>query len=181
MQHPQKGLREIDVKAGLNACITAFVYMLIMRLYPGADNYINICVMTIAAVFITETDWKRTWTAGLTRCLIIGIGVLFGFGITLLDNIFQSDAAVCLLIGAGTVCLLVAEKYTGKMYAQCKLGSVSMILTVFTFRGEYYAAMGKTRAEYGIMFFVSTVLAAGICLGTMFLWDIFAARGKKKT
>lgn len=182
MPKVQKGFREIDVRAGVNACVTALVYMLLYKLIPGVDDYINICVMAIAAVFITEADWKKTWSAGLTRCIVIGIGVIFGFAVVFLDGLFHSDVAVCLLLGVGTVCMLVVEKLTGKMYVQCKLGSVSMVLTVFTFRGEFYAQMGKSCYGYGVMFFLSTVLTAAICLAVMCVWDALRGRfGKGKT
>ena len=39
---PEKGFREIDVKAGVNACVTALVYMLLYKTGPGVDNYLNI-------------------------------------------------------------------------------------------------------------------------------------------
>ncbi len=168
---PEKGLREIDVRAGVNAAVTALVYMLLLRAIPGTDKYLNICVMTIAAVFITEHSWKKTWEAGLARCLIIGIGVAFGFLVVFLDKLFGSDLLVCLLLGLGTVGMLVAEKLTGKMYVQCKLGAVSLALTVFTFRGAMYANMGKSCYGYGLMFFLSTVATAVICLAVMWVWD----------
>ena len=168
---PEKGFREIDVKAGVNACVTALVYMLLYKTVPGVDNYLNICVMAIAAVFITETDRKGTWSSGLSRCIVIGIGVVFGFVIVFLDGLLHSDIAVCIFLGVGTVCMLVVEKLTGKMYVQCKLGSVSMVLTVFTFRGAFYAQMGKTCYGYGVMFFLSTVVTVVICVAVAFLWD----------
>lgn len=182
MPKVQKGLREIDVRAGVSACAAALAYMLLTRLIPGIDQYINICVMAIAAVFITEADWKKTWSAGLTRCLIIGIGAIFGLIIVFLDDLFHSDIAVCLLLGVGVAAMLVVEKLTGKMYVQCKLGAVSLVLTVFTFRGEFYAQMGKSCYGYGVMFFLSTVLTAAVCLGVMFVWDAVKGRfGKGKS
>lgn len=168
---PEKGLKEIDVRAGINAAVTALIYMLLYKLIPEVDKYLNICVMAIAAVFITEHNWKKTWEAGLSRCLIIGIGVAAGFVVVFLDSLFQNDVLVCLFLGIGTVGMLVAEKLTGKMYVQCKLGAVSLVLTVFTFRGAFYANMGKTCYGYGLMFFISTVVTAVICLAVMWIWD----------
>lgn len=169
---PEKGLKEIDVRAGVNAGITAMVYMLLNMALPGIDTWLNICVMTIAAVFITEMTWKKTWASGLSRCLIIGIGVVFGLIVVFLDNLCgNNDIVVCVLLGVAAVGMLVVEKCTGKMYVQCKLGAVSMALTVFTFRGAFYANMGKTCYQYGIMFFLSTVATAVICLVVMLVWD----------
>lgn len=168
---PEKGLREIDIRAGVNAAVTALIYTLLVKGIPDASNYLNICVMTIAAVFITEQSWKKTWEAGLTRCLIIGIGVVFGILVVFLDNLIGNDILVCLLLGLSMMGMLVVEKLTGKMYVQCKLGAVSLALTVFTFRGPFYANMGKSCYGYGLMFFLSTVVTVIICFAVMWIWD----------
>lgn len=168
---PEQGFREMDVKAGVNAGVTALIYMLLYHLIPGVDRYLNVCVMSIAAVFITETDWKKVWAAGVSRCIVIGIGTLFGLALAFLDGLFRSDIVICVLLGAATVCMLVVEKLTGKMYIQCKLGVVSMALTVFTFREAFYAQVGKTCYGYGVMFFLSTLAVVPICVAAMFLWD----------
>lgn len=172
---PEQGFREIDFKAGVNVGITALIYMLLYHLIPGVDHYLNICVMSIAAAFITEADWKKVWAAGLSRCIVIGIGTLFGLVLVFLDGLFHSDVVICVLFGAATVLMLVVEKLTGKMYIQCKLGIVSMALTVFTFREAFYAQVGKTCYGYGVMFFLSTAAVVPICVVTMFFWD--AVRG----
>lgn len=167
----EKGFREIDFRAGVNAGVSALVYMLLHRFIPGIDQYLNICVITIAAVFITEMEWKKVWTAGLSRCVIMCIGALFGFVVVFLDGLVNNDIFVCVLLGIAVVCMLVVEKLTGKMYVQCKLGVVALALTVFTFRGAFYAQMGKTCYNYGIMFFLSTVAVVPICVIIMFVWD----------
>lgn len=168
---PEKGFREIDFRAGVNVFAAALLYMLLYHMVPGIDHYLNICVIGIAVVFITETSWKKVWSAGLSRCIVMGIGTLFGVAIVFLDHLFQSDILVCLLLGAATVLMLVVEKLTGLMYVQCKLGAVAMTLTVFTFREAFYAQVGKTCYGYALMFFLSTVIAVPICLVMSVLWD----------
>ncbi len=176
---PELGFQEIDFRAGLNAGVTALIYMLLFHMIPGIDHYLNICVMTIAAIFITETDWETVWSAGLSRCVVMGIGAAFGVVIVFLDHMFQNDILVCILFGAATVCMLVTEKLTGRMYVQCKLGSVAMALTVFTFREAFYAQVGKTCYGYAIMFFLSTVGTVLICLVMTFIWDAVCDTFKK--
>ena len=159
---PEKGLKEIDIRAGVNMMLASILYFAVTGLVSGADNYLNICVLLIAVGFITEKNWKATWSAGLTRCLIIAIGVICGMVVVFLDNLCGgNNIIVSILAGVFGALTLVAEKYTGKMYVQCKLGLVAYILTIFTFRGAFYAQMGKTCYKYGIMFFISTV-AAGL-------------------
>lgn len=172
----EKGFREIDFRAGINAGVSALVYMLLYQFIPGIDQYLNICVITIAAVFITEMDWKSVWVSGLSRCVIMFIGVLFGFIVVFLDGLVNSDLFVCVLFGIAVICMLVVEKLTGKMYVQCKLGVVALALTVFTFRGAFYAQMGKNCYGYGIMFFLSTVAAVPICAAIMFIWDFIKSK-----
>ena len=169
---PEKGLRELDIKVGINTAVAAILYFIITRLIAGADTYINICVLLIAVAFVTEKDWKATWNAGLIRCLIIAIGVACGMVVVFLDNLLGGNNYIAaVLCGIFAALTLVAEKYTGKMYVQCRLGLVAYILTIFTFRGAFYAQMGKTCYQYGIMFFVSTVAAALIAAGSSWVVD----------
>lgn len=167
-----KRTMKFAVRAGVNAGITAMVYSLLYMANNSIDNYLNICVMTIAAVFITEVGWEKTWRAGASRCLIMGIGVAFGMLVVYLDNLLgNNEIAVCILLSISIVGMLTAERLTGMMDIQCKLGSVSMILTVFTFRGDFYANIGKSCYGYGLMFFISTVVTSVICLVVTYLWD----------
>lgn len=174
---PEKGLREIDIRAGVNTAIAAILYFIITALISGADNYLNICVLLIAVGFVTEKNWKATWSAGLSRCMIIGIGVVFGMIVVFLDNLTGGNNIItALLTGVFAALALVVEKYTGKMYVQCKLGLVAYTLTIFTFRGAFYAQMGKSCYQYGIMFFISTVAAALIAACGSWIYDFVKAK-----
>ena len=176
----KKGFQEIDFRAGVNAAVCALLYMLVFHFVPGIDHYLNVCVLSIAAVFITEIEWKKAWSAGLTRCAIMGLGVVFGLVIVFLDGVFQNDFALCILFGAAVICLLAAEKLACQMYVQCKLGTVSMTLTIFTFREAFYAQVGKTCFGYGVMFFLSTIAAVPVCVITMLVWDAVRSTLRKK-
>ena len=172
----EKGFREIDFRAGVNAGVSALLYMLLYHFIPGIDRYLNICVIAIAAVFITEVEWKKVWAAGLSRCVIMCVGALFGFAVVFLDNLVHSDVITCVLLGIAVACMLVVEKLSGKIYVQCKLGVVSLVLTVFTFRGDFYAQMGKTCYGYGIMFLLSTAAVVPICVAATFVWDFIKGK-----
>lgn len=181
MPKPEKGFKEIDARIGVACMFTALICLLLNKMLPGSDNYLNVCVMTIASAFIVEMNAKSTWQSGISRCIVIGIGVVFGLVAVFLDNLFKNnDIIACLLLGVFTVLMLIVEKMTGKMYVQCKLGAVSLILTVFTFRGPFYAGIGKTCYLYGVMFFVSTVAAALITFAVMYIWDAAAKAVRKK-
>ena len=162
---------EIDFRAGVNAAVSALLCMLVVHFVPGINQYLNVCIMSIATVFITEMEWKKVWSAGLTRCAVMGLGVMIGVAVVRLDEVFLNDFVVCLLFGAAVVCLLAAEKLVCQVYAQCKLGVVSMALTIFNFRETFYAQMGKTCCDFGVMFFLSTVAAVPICAIATLLWD----------
>lgn len=172
MPKPEQGLREIDVRAGINLLVTVSAYLFITSVFKGAGSYLNVCIVGIAAVFLTEGGFKKTLEAGIGRLTITGIGAVIGVIVVFLDSLLgKNDIAVAVMTAVFGTAALVAAKLTGKVYVQCKLTSVSFLLTIFTFRSENYTAMGLSGYQFALMWFLSTVFAGIITCCVTLIFD----------
>lgn len=180
MPTPEQGLREIDVRAGLNLFVTVSVYLFLAAFFENTTSYLNVCIAGIAAVFLTEIGVKKTLDAGISRLIITGIGVAAGVVVVFLDNLLgKNDIAVAVMTAVFGAAALVAAKLTKKVYVQCKLTVVSFLLTIFTFRGASYAAMGLSGYRFALMWILSTVFAGVITCCVTWIFDLIVKSRKK--
>lgn len=175
----EQGLREIDVRTGLNLFVTVSMYLFLAAFFENIGNYLNVCIAGIAAVFLTEIGVKKTLDAGISRLIITGIGAVAGVVVVFLDNLLgKNDVAVAVMSAVFGTAALVAAKLTKKVYVQCRLTIVSFLLTIFTFRGANYAAMGSSEYRFALMWILSTVFAGVITCCVTWIFNLIVKRGK---
>lgn len=180
MPKPEQGLREIDIRAGINLLVTVSAYLFLTSTFEVIGSYLNICIAGIAAVFLTEIGVKKTLDAGIGRLVITGIGVVAGIIVVFLDNALgKNDIAVAIMVAIFGTAALVVAKLTGKVYVQCKLAVVSFLLTTFTFRSASYAAMGLSGYQFAITWMLSTVFAGIVTCCVTWIFDLIVKSGKK--
>lgn len=180
MPAPEQGLREIDVRAGLNLFVTVSAYFLLAAFFDNAASCLNVCIAGITAVFLTETGFRKTLDAGITRLIITGIGVAAGVAVVFLDNLLgKNDIAAAVMTAVFGTAALVAAKRTKKVYVQCKLAIVSFLLTIFTFRGAGYAEMGLSGYRFALTWILSTVFAGVITCCVTWIFDLVVKSRKR--
>lgn len=169
---PQKGFRELDFRVGAALVVAIALYYVMLALIPGADKYVNLCILSICAAFLADMGPGVTWKSGLTRILVTGIGSVAGLVPVIFYGLVPNDYLLIPVVGICAVLVIVIVKLTGVMYVQCRIALVSYILTVYTFHDAYYAQMGKTCYIFCISWCVSTALGIIIAVATVYVWEL---------
>lgn len=178
---PQKGFRENDFRIGAAIIVALAFYYVLTSFISGADNYVNLCILTICAAFLADMSTELTWKSGLTRLTVTGIGSLIALVPVTFYELVPNDIIFIPVVAAFAVVVVVVIKMTNVVYVQCRIGLVSYLLTVYTFHDAYYAQIGKTCYIFCISWIVSTVLGVVAAVATIFVWDFVKNLLSKKS
>ncbi len=178
-QKPKQGFTELDFRLGVTVGVAILIYLCLQSAIPAIGNYINLCIYALCCAFLADVDLKTTWRTGLIRVAVTSIGAILAFIPLFVFDLSSSELLLALTTACVLICCLVLAKLTGAIYVQCRLAAVAYILTIYTFHGPQYAAMGKTGYGFGLMWILSSLLGLVTSVLVVFLWDKIKAAVKK--